>query len=159
MCIRNNPVFIQAWFSYHFAGLPLTSCLDHWGTFCAGGHPNVHFRCCCLQGSNPCSGNLNNKCQRPNHVGHLDPLKTFLAPPPPLFLLKSENFVRAPPPPPNLVKTSSYHVKTTHKLVVPLTPFSMAKTFSAPLPTFHRCKTSRAPPPSSRVVAPPPLSP
>ena len=44
-----------------------------WGTLCAGGHPNDHFRRCRLQGSNPCSSNPNNKYQRPNRVGHLDP--------------------------------------------------------------------------------------
>ena len=43
-----------------------------WGTFCAGSHPNVHFRWCRLQGSNPCRPNLNNKCRRLNDVGHLD---------------------------------------------------------------------------------------
>ena len=49
--------------------------LDYRGTFCAGGHPNAHFRCCHFGDSNPCSSNLNNKCQRLNNVGHPDPHK------------------------------------------------------------------------------------
>ena len=46
-----------------------------WATFCAGGHPNAHFPCCHSRDSNqgPGSHNLNNKCLRPNHIGHLDP--------------------------------------------------------------------------------------
>ena len=51
-----------------------------------------------------------------------DRVKLF-APPP----LKSGNCLH---PPFNMTKTSSYHVKTTPKLVV--SPFSRAKTFSAP---------------------------
>ena len=37
--------------------------LDYWGTFCAGGLPNAHFRCCHYGDSNPCISNLNYKCQ------------------------------------------------------------------------------------------------
>ena len=67
-----------------------------------------------------------------------DRVKRF-APPP---LLKSGNFLH---PPFNMTKTSSYHVKTTPKIVV--SPFSRAKTFPPPL--FRRGKTSHPRPPSS----------
>ena len=51
--------------------------------------------------------------------------KTFHAPPP----LKSENFLC---PPFNTAKTSSYCMKTIHKLFLPPPPFSMAKTAQPP---------------------------
>ena len=68
--------------------------LDHWATFCGGGggggHHNVHFRSCCLQDSNPCSSSLYHKCQRPNHVGHPDPLSRFRGH---QFLLSKSDFI------------------------------------------------------------------
>ena len=56
---------IMSWSSSHVL-------LDYWGTFCARGYPNAHFRCCQFGESNPCSSNQNNKCQRLNDVGHPD---------------------------------------------------------------------------------------
>ena len=47
--------------------------LDHWGTFCAGGLPNVHFRCCHRWDLNPNSCHANNKCQRLNDIRHSHP--------------------------------------------------------------------------------------
>ena len=38
--------FIQAWFSYLELVFHSRPVMDHWGTFCAGGHPKVHFRWC-----------------------------------------------------------------------------------------------------------------
>ena len=63
------------------AGLPVRSCLDFWGTLCAGVFPNVHFCCCnCCDSnsfgdSNPCRGSLYNKWQCLNNVSHCDPPK------------------------------------------------------------------------------------
>ena len=48
--------------------------LDQWGTFCAGGSPKVHFRCC-DRDSNRLSSNLNKEYQRLNDVGHPAPPK------------------------------------------------------------------------------------
>ena len=70
-----------------------------------------------------------------------DKVKLSTTPP-----LKMETFCVSPF---NMAKTSSYRIKITPKLVVPL--FSMAKTFSAPL--FRRGKTSHAPLP---FCSPPP---
>ena len=74
---------------------------------------------------------------RPNFVL----VSTFRAP-----LLKSGKFWH---PPYNMAKTSSYREKLPQNFLC--SPFSMAKSFSAPL--FRRGKTSRAPP--SCFVAPP----
>ena len=52
--------------------------LDHWGIFCAGGHPNVHFRCCHCRDSNPDRVNANNKYCRLYDVSHSDPLNIQL---------------------------------------------------------------------------------
>ena len=51
----------------------------HWATFCGGVTPMSIFRRCCLQGSNPCRGSPNNKCQRPNHVATSTPNDTNTA--------------------------------------------------------------------------------
>ena len=79
-----------------------------------------------------------------------DRVKLFAAPP--LFFLKSGNFLHHPPF--NMAKISSYHVKTTPKLVVP--PFTMAKTFfrHPPPPLFFGGIKLHMPP--SRFVAPSP---
>ena len=67
------PFFSTGLVKLILAGLPLRSCLGHWGTFCAGGHPKAHFRCCHWWDSNPCRCNLYNKSQCLNDIGHCDP--------------------------------------------------------------------------------------
>ena len=51
-------------------------------------------------------------------------VQNYLCPPPPTHTQDRVNFLH--PPPFNMAKTSSYHVKTTRKLVMP--PFSIAET-------------------------------